>query len=57
MNATEIRKLRLKLGWSQQKFATKLNVGIATVARWELGIAKPSNLANEKLLRLLKSTR
>jgi len=44
--------LRLRRDLSQQKFAEKLGVSITTVVRWENGIAKPSPLALEKLLRL-----
>jgi len=53
MTKQEIKQVRQKLGMSQQKFATKLGVGMMTVSRWERGIAKPSPLALEKLHKLL----
>ncbi len=37
LTSDDIRKLRTRLGMSQQKFATALGVGIASVKRWELG--------------------
>jgi DNA-binding transcriptional regulator YiaG len=52
MNKEEIKELRLRLKMSQQAFATKLGVGIATVSRWELGIFKPSPLAENNLQKL-----
>ena len=53
----EIKQARQKLGMSQQKFATKLGVGMMTVSRWERGIAKPSPLALEKLHKILDKTK
>ena len=52
MNGQQIRELRELLGYSQQKFATELNVGIATVSRWENGKNQPSPLAKDKLRTL-----
>lgn len=37
--------MRGELGLSQQSFAERLGVGIATVSRWERGSGKPSKLA------------
>ena len=53
MTKKEIKQLRKKLGLSQQAFASRLHVGIATVNRWETGDNKPSQLAEEKLHTLL----
>lgn len=52
MNGEEIKQLRYKLDYSQQRFAEKLGVGISTIVRWEHNKFKPSALALEKLLKL-----
>lgn len=52
MSARQIRALRSALRLSQQAFATRLNVGIATVGRWERGRSVPTP-ANEARIRLL----
>jgi DNA-binding transcriptional regulator YiaG len=57
MNSKDILALRKQLGLSQQIFATKLGVGIITVSRWERGICKPSNMAEEKLKTMRKETK
>lgn len=44
-----VRKLRRKLGLTQEKFAAKLGVSFATLNRWENGRAKPSPLAVQRL--------
>lgn len=49
MDGQQIRELREHLGYNQQKFATELGVGIATVSRWENGKSKPSPLAVGRL--------
>lgn len=49
MTAKEIKELRLALNLSQQRFATKLGVGITTVVRWEKGRYSPSPLALARL--------
>ncbi|MFC1833239.1 helix-turn-helix domain-containing protein [Thermodesulfobacteriota bacterium] len=48
-----IRKFRAKRGLSQQRLASILNVGIATVSRWEHGQKKPSGTAAAVLETLL----
>lgn len=50
-----IKRLRKKLGLSQEALARLLGVSLITVNRWEHG-TKPSPLAEEKIGRLLKST-
>jgi len=50
MDASEIKKMRLKSKMSQQVFATMLGVSITTVSRWENGVSIPSNLALSKLV-------
>jgi DNA-binding transcriptional regulator YiaG len=52
MNGENIKQLRYKLDYSQQKFAESLGVSIFTVVRWEKGKFKPSHMAMEKLLKL-----
>ncbi len=44
-----VRRLRRKLGLTQEKFAAKLGVSFATLNRWENGRAKPSPLALQRL--------
>lgn len=50
-----IRKLRERLGLTQEKFAAKLGVTFPTINRWENGRAKPSPLALQKIEELLHS--
>ncbi len=50
----ELRQIRKRLGWSQQKLSTELGIGISTVARWESGRSNPGNLASEKIKQFLK---
>ena len=54
MTKQEVKQLRVKLGLSQQEFATKLGIGIMTVSRWERGITKPSRMA-QRLLKEVES--
>ena len=37
LTSSEIRRIRIDLGMSQEEFATYLSVGVASVKRWELG--------------------
>jgi len=48
----EIRELRKKLKITQQQLADKLGVHRVTVAEWEAGRKRPSNLARRQLNRL-----
>ena len=48
----EARDIRLKLGFSQQKFATKLGIPVATIRRWERE-GTPADPALQALLRIL----
>lgn len=54
MNSDEVKVIRQSLGLNQQDFATKLNVSMRAVSRWETGKAKPSRLATEKLEKFQK---
>jgi len=48
----EVRELREKLNLSQQSFAERLGVGIASVSRWERGAGRPSKLAMMRVNQL-----
>ena len=45
----DIKKLRMKLGLSQDKFAAKLGAAPYSVRRWEAGICKPSPAYRSKI--------
>lgn len=53
MKKEAIKKLRQSLGLSQEKFAQKIGVSRATVAKWEAGDFKPSPLAMMQIERLI----
>jgi DNA-binding transcriptional regulator YiaG len=57
MDKEEIKELRNILGLSQQEFANKIGVGIATITRWEIGKCKPSRMANRKLIAIKHRTK
>ena len=48
----EIKELRKKLNMTQQELANAVGVDRVTVARWEAGDKRPSNLARRQLARL-----
>ena len=50
----EIKKIRTHLGISQEGLARMLNVGWASVNRWENGHNIPSPLAMEKIKAIAK---
>ena len=54
MEAKEIIKLRKKHKMTQQQLADAIGVDRVTVARWETGQKRPSNLAKRQLARLAK---
>lgn len=54
MMAEEIKALRHRLGWTQERMARELGVSFATVNRWENGKATPSSLAEQALHRLAR---
>ena len=41
MNNTEIRELRKRLGWTQEKLGDYIGVHNSTISRWENGKRKP----------------
>jgi len=49
-----IKKIRTRMGLTQEQFAAKVGVTFATVNRWEAGKAKPSRLAMNRLEELSK---
>jgi len=49
-----IKKLRARLGFTQQGLADRLGVSFATVNRWENGKTKPSQVCWRRLLELEK---
>jgi len=50
----ELKKLRKRVGLSQQALAVRLGIALPTVSRWENGRSKPSPLAREKIATLLR---
>lgn len=50
LTGAQIRRHRNRLGMSQEQFAKYLNVGVASVKRWELGQAQDSS--SDELIRL-----
>ena len=48
----EVRRLRGRLGLTQEQFAGRLGVSTITVHRWESGQSRPRRLAVEKLAQL-----
>jgi len=54
MKASEIREARLKMGLTQEKFASLVGVNSFTIHRWEKGQCKPSLLAEYRLNQVIK---
>lgn len=54
MDKDEIRRIRHKLGWSQEKFAQSLGVSWVSVNRWEAGKNEPKPETIEKILKLVE---
>ena len=48
----DVRRLRARLGLTQEQFAERLGVSTITVHRWESGQSRPRRLALEKLAQL-----
>lgn len=57
MDAREIRKLREELGLTQERLARGLGVSLRSVARWEAGEGKPSQMALRALAGFAKKAR
>lgn len=58
MTPGEIRQLRLDLGLSQQRFATRYHVAVATLQSWEQGRRHPEATSSVflQLIRLAPQT-
>lgn len=52
MIAVEIKALRDRLGWTQERLARELGVSWITVQRWEKGKVMPSPLAAARIAAL-----
>lgn len=57
MTPTQIKKLREKLGETQEQFAERIGVRQATVADWETGRRKPSPMAVKFLGMIAAATK
>jgi len=51
----ELKKYMIKNSLSQEKTARLLGVSVRTIFRWLHGQADPSELAKEKIQKILKS--
>ncbi len=49
-----IRELRLEAGLTQEQFAADLGVTYPTINRWENGRTKPSPLAVQKIVAIMR---
>lgn len=56
MNPSDIKRIRLMLGWSQERLARELGVSFCTVNRWERDKTTPSPMALRVLRRLKDKT-
>ena len=54
MEAENIRTLRHNLGLTQEEFAHRLGITVATVNRWENGRFRPSKLARATILEFAR---
>jgi hypothetical protein len=57
MDAAAIKALRLRLGFTQEVLAQKLNVSVSTVRAWEQGARLPSGAATRLLQHMGGSPR
>jgi len=55
--AENIKKLRLKLNLTQEKFAQKIGVSFSTVNEWERGKRLPSPLAMRQIEELWRQVK
>ena len=54
MTSEQLKALRIKLGYSQQKMARKLDVNIRTYQRWEYGERKISKFVEKYIKEVFK---
>jgi len=52
----KIKKLRKKMGWTQEDLTRQIDVSLSTVQRWETKGTKPTRLARRELEKLFKET-
>jgi len=52
MDPARIKRIRLSLGWSQERLARELGVSFSTVNRWERGRTSPSPMAIKGIKKL-----
>ena len=57
MDAKEIKRFREELGLSQEQLARKIGVSLRSVARWESGEGKPSQMGLRALTGFAKKSR
>jgi len=55
--ADTIKRLRIKLGLTQEQLAAKVGVTFSTVNRWEAGRSQPSPLAWREIERLSEAAK
>jgi putative transcriptional regulator len=53
-SAKELKRVRTKLGLSQEAFARRLGVSVGTVQSWEIGRRKPGRLASIVIAKALE---
>ena len=53
----KIKKLRTRMGWTQEELARHIDVSLATVQRWEANKVIPSRLAQKELIRLFRKAK
>lgn len=51
-NKEKIKKIRTKLGYSQEQLAREIGVSFATINRWENGKSEPRQIALNALEHL-----
>ena len=55
MTKQEIKQIRKRLGWSQERLARELGLSFSTISRWERGESNPSPAAQRLLNQLIQS--
>lgn len=57
MDSKEIKRLREEIGLSQEQLAREIGVSLRSVARWESGEGKPSQMALRALTGFAKKAK
>ncbi len=50
----QIKNLRNKGGWTQERFAARIGATFGSVSRWENGRTKPSRMACDHIRRVIQ---